>query len=180
VQLSASDLPAAAGRPFGEGLLQLFYCTSSRPHCEVDAQAFFPFSRAVIVRVVPPSNVDPSHAISPGEAAAFPCRAIVGWREEIDYPNREEQEALGALLESAAIDGLARTFPRSGDKLLGWPLWGQGIEYPKCPDCGDVMEYVFQIDSQDNIPYRFGDGGCGHVSRCARHPERLAFGWASG
>lgn len=37
---------------------------------------------------------------------------------------------------------------------------------------------LFQIDSEDNIPYMFGDTGCGHITYCEKHPRVLAFGWA--
>jgi len=34
----------------------------------------------------------------------------------------------------------------TGDKLLGWPSWVQGVEYPRCPRCNQQMSFVFQID----------------------------------
>jgi uncharacterized protein YwqG len=80
----------------------------------------------------------------------------------------EEQE------ECLAEEG----FPVEKDKLLGWPYWVQSLEYPECPDCGKEMSLVFQIDSEDNLPYMFGDCGCGHITQCKDHPERLAFAWA--
>jgi hypothetical protein len=40
------------------------------------------------------------------------------------------------------------------------------------------MHLLFQIDSEDNLPYMFGDAGCGHITQCPKHPHRLAFGWA--
>jgi uncharacterized protein YwqG len=69
-------------------------------------------------------------------------------------------------------------FPKTGDKLLGWPAWIQGIEYPECPDCGDSMKLIFQIDSEDNLDYMFGDVGCAHITQCEKHPHRLAIAWA--
>jgi uncharacterized protein YwqG len=68
--------------------------------------------------------------------------------------------------------------PKSGDKLAGWPLWIQGVEYPSCPICQAEMSLVFQIDSEDNVPYMFGDVGCGHITQCREHKEQLAFAWA--
>ena len=69
-------------------------------------------------------------------------------------------------------------FPKTGDKLLGWPAWVQGIEYPECPVCSDSMKFIFQIDSEDNLDYMFGDVGCAHITQCEKHPERLAIAWA--
>ena len=66
----------------------------------------------------------------------------------------------------------------SGDKLFGWPYWVQGVEYPGCPQCGERMEMVFQIDSQNNLPFMFGDTGCGHITQCPVHKEVVTFGWA--
>ena len=68
--------------------------------------------------------------------------------------------------------------PRTGDKLLVWPNWIQGIEYPECPTCSEPMKLVFQIDSEDNVPHMFGDVGCGHLCQCPNHPRILGFGWA--
>jgi hypothetical protein len=65
-----------------------------------------------------------------------------------------------------------------GDKLLGWPHWIQGVEYPECPTCEARMEYVFQIDSEKNLPLMWGDGGIAHVTRCPTHREVFALGWA--
>jgi uncharacterized protein YwqG len=42
------------------------------------------------------------------------------------------------------------------------------------------MEYVFQIDSEDNLPLMWGDMGTAHVTRCPTHREVLALGWACG
>jgi hypothetical protein len=40
------------------------------------------------------------------------------------------------------------------------------------------MQFVFQIASEDNIPYMFGDVGTGHITQCPEHKNQLAFGWA--
>ena len=71
-------------------------------------------------------------------------------------------------------------FPQVGDKLAGYPAWAQGIEYPDCPICRETMRLLFQIDSEDNLLYMFGDVGCGHITQCKMHKEQLAFGWACG
>lgn len=58
------------------------------------------------------------------------------------------------------------------------PLWVQGIEYPNCPVCNQKMRLVFQLDSEDNLPFMFGDVGCGHITQCKTHKTQVAFGWA--
>ena len=47
----------------------------------------------------------------------------------------------------------------------------QGVEYPTRPGCGRRMTYLFQIDSEDHVPYMFGDAGCGHITCCDHHPS---------
>ncbi len=178
LQLRSSDLPAEAGQPFGEGVLQLFYCTSSEPLCEVDADAFFPFSRSVLARVIPLDSVPKQIEDSPVRGP-FSGRRITGWSERDDYPHRVELVRVGADLSDEQAETVAKHgYPREGDKLLGWPAWVQGVDYPRCRDCNRLMTLLFQIDSEDNLPYMFGDAGRGHLCVCPEHPNRLAFGWA--
>ena len=70
--------------------------------------------------------------------------------------------------------------PRGGDKLGGWPAWVQGIEYPDCPECGEPMAAILQIDSEDHVAYMFGDYGTAHVFRCRTHPDVVTMSWACG
>ena len=60
------------------------------------------------------------------------------------------------------------------DKLAGYQAWVQGVQYPHCPRCERQMAHVFQVDSEDNIPYLFGDAGCGHLIQCPDHKEVVA------
>lgn len=178
LQLNLAQLPEAARGEYGEGLIQLFYCTNAEALCDSKCEAFFPFSRSVVVRLVAPEG-EPNAAPAPEIKRAFPPRLIVGWRETDDYPNVDESAELGVELERAESEALEEAgYPRPGDKLAGWPQWIQGIEYPDCPDCGETMRLVFQIDSEDNIPFGFGDVGCSHITQCATHKEQLGFGWA--
>jgi hypothetical protein len=178
VQLRASDLPAEAGDPF-PGLLQLFYCTSAQ--CDPPADAWNGFGKNQLARVIP--------APGAGGPASFPAndtipvRRITGWTKTDDCPGRGEvshtwpPELEGLFYEHGEKFGV-RPFPQQGDKLLGWPDWVQNVEYVNCPDCAKPMRYLFQIDSEDNIPYMFGDAGVGHISFCPDHPHRAAFLWA--
>ena len=173
------NLETAPGLPEGlerKGLFQIFYCTNADPCCEVECEAFFPFAVSVLLRVVNPHGISGSPAQSP-VPNAFPPKTILDWKRQDDYPNWEEREDLGVSLsdeEAEAID----IFPHIGEKLMGWPTWVQGVEYPDCPNCGETMRFLFQIDSEHNLPYMFGDAGCGHITFCANHPERMAFSWA--
>lgn len=77
----------------------------------------------------------------------------------------------------------------SGDKLLGWPSWSQGVEYPDCPECGRQMEMLVQINndgyleaepgSTSALGQLFAADGNGHIYHCPGH-NRFTFGWACG
>jgi hypothetical protein len=196
LQLDLGDLPAELGRPFGIGLLQLFYCT--RTDCP-GGDGWRPFADTVSrVRIAHPAGP----ATPPGETSgSFPAKRIVGWSRFTDLPSPAEHEALGldysfdvstghygvecpALGLSLAGDEIecgwlagAIADAAPGDKLGGWPAWVQDERYPPCPRCGRRMALVFQVDSGDNVPFMFGDSGCGHVTQCPEHKEVVAFGW---
>lgn len=178
IQLDLEKLPEPIGEAYGTGLLQLFYCTGAEPLCEVECQAFFPFSKSVLVRIIQPQD-NKTQTLRPAPADSFPPKLITGWEEIDDYPNSEEGRALGIVLADDQWDSLIdQDYPRTGDKLAGYPAWVQGVEYPDCPICGETMRLVFQIDSEDNLPFMFGDVGCGHITQCRAHKDHLAFGWA--
>ncbi len=180
LQLNLDRLPQALGNEFGSGLLQLFYCTNSDPHCESECEAFFPFSQSTLVRVITPDTV-PQIVELPESAAQFSVQRIIEWEADIDYPNWEEGQECGIQLSDEEWERLAdENFPRAGDKLAGWPNWVQGIEYPRCPVCHKDMRCVFQLDSEDHLSYKFGDAGCGHITQCQIHKTHVAFAWACG
>jgi uncharacterized protein YwqG len=183
LQLNLNDLPSQA-KIKGNGLLQLFYCTNQEPNCEVDCGSWFWNEKAMLVRVVdafgearalketPVINAFPPKVIrrwEPGTPELPRVEELIGYMELSD----EEQEELFDAEDSEAYPG-----PEGGDKLGGWPYWIQGVEYPECRECNKPMKYVFQIDSEVNVPFMWGDSGCGHISQCEEHPEILAFGWA--
>lgn len=180
LQLDLGKLPDALDDEFGHGLLQFFYCTSEEPFCEVDCEAYFPFAKSVLIRIIEPANLK-----NPNENAsfsgAFPPKLITGWEETDDYPNWEESVSLGIERDSPVTKILIESeYTSNGDKLAGYPFWIQGVEYPACPVCGEQMRLLFQIDSEDNLPFMFGDLGCGHLTQCKNHKDQLAFGWACG
>ncbi len=176
VQLRLEELPGveAAGR---SGLLQLFYCTTDEPDlCEHSLRSWAPFSEGATVRIVPAYGGSASHV-----PPRFPARRITGWREEPDLPTTEELRGLGVVpAEDVAWRLVNADVPHVGDKLGGWPAWVKGVEYPNCPLCGSKMQMVFQLESEDHLPFRFGDGGTGHITRCKTHPSLVAFSWACG
>ncbi len=180
LQLNLDTLPEELNKMYGSGLLQLFYCTNADPCCEAECDAFFAFTSAKLVRVIQPEG-EPQAVKIPVEAAQFPPLEIVSWQADQDYPNWEEGMEYRVNLTDDEWKQIAdQNFPRSGDKLAGWPVWAQGIEYPNCPICHDIMHLVFQLDSENHIAHMFGDAGCGHITQCPTHPDQVTFAWACG
>jgi uncharacterized protein YwqG len=194
LQLNLDELPKELGKRYGSGLLQLFYCTNAKQMCAVKCEAWSPFGRSVVARVVQPTGVGAAPH-NPHARDFFPAKTIVGWEGFDDYPQGEEQgfiwdgEPLGSRILCPNLDLVLEDLPvktveevltccQQGDKLAGWPFWVQGAEYPNCPRCGRRMRYVFQIDSENNLPYMFGDVGCSHITQCPEHQDVVAFGWA--
>jgi len=202
LQLNSAELPTEFTNKIGEGLLQLFYCI--RTDCE--RNDWEPFDSSHLVRVISADTSRPAQSSS-DDMDPFPAKRITGWQPVDDLPHPEDHPLLGLDFKydfkAGTVDiacspfGLTfRGLPISdvndddleiaeaigkcltGDKLSGWPSWVQGSEYPSCPKCGIRMEYVFQVDSEDNIPFMFGDCGCGHITQCPEHPDVFGFGWA--
>lgn len=182
LQLNLASLPDRAKTVLPsnlrEGLLQFFYCTAN----ECDNSDFTAFSGNMLARVLPSASLA---TFNTNPNTAHPAALITGWREHQDYPGFEEAESiLGSGFDRKILLSYLDEFDGKGaeplgkDKLLGWPYWIQGVEYPECSICKQRMIYVFQIESEDHIPFMFGDSGNGHMSVCPKHPERAAFSWS--
>jgi len=196
LQLDLTQLPPELNGRFGGGLLQLFYCTND----DCSATHWEAFTSGKLVRIINPNEFgDAPLPPASAPAALLPVRTITGWRQQPDHPHPSEHEQLGVTYSfdhrkktarvhcpslDIEIDGLPSFTPTSlstalpGDKLAGWPAWVQGVEYPPCPRCGRRMQFVFQVDSDDNVPFMFGDAGTGHVTQCPVHTDTVTFTWA--
>lgn len=181
LQLDRRNLPERKSTK----VLQLFYCITQKPilfglfkseTCE-DAMVS-PFSNTVVCREFEP--LGESAQIKVNSIQTFPERRIDSWEAKDDYPYWVEYDRLGIhdasngeVYEYLDSENIFTTI--EGDKLLGWPNWLQfGTEYPIHPETGSLMEYLFQIDSQRNIPYMFGDGGIGYLFESK---SKMAFSW---
>jgi uncharacterized protein YwqG len=166
LQLNLETLPHRNG----EGLLQLFYCV----HCS-DWQ---PFSLAHLVRLVQPQSVGNTPVTLP--VKMLPNKRIITWEAFEEYPTYVEWDELSIPVQAPDMvaEAVENMLAKEGDKLAGWPYWVQWVEYPSCPKCSKRMELVFQLDSNDNLDFMFGDAGCGHITQCPEHQDVLAFGWA--
>ena len=180
LQLDLAALPAEVGGHLGSGLLQMFYCVSRRQCTRQGEGSREPFSPYQLLRRVSPSAGGPLPAL-PTFDHAIPARRITGWQPVDDYPDRTEWPELGIEADDDAADALVDLgyTPRQQDKLLGWPSWPQYVAYPSCRVCGRELWLVFQLESDQNLHYMFGDDGCGHITCCPDHPDELAFQWSS-
>lgn len=174
VQLNRDDVPSDAAWDPGGQLIQLFYCTNYDAECECEAEGYLPFSEVSCVRLLDVSGEPGVH--SHPLDAPFEAKQITGWTKRTDYPNNEELREIADVPRECLR--LNESEPAEGEKLLGWPYWVQGVEYPNCPTCGRRMAFVFQIDSEKNLPIMFGDTGVGHLTQCPVHKDVLAFSWA--
>ncbi|WP_169977424.1 DUF1963 domain-containing protein [Tautonia rosea] len=206
LQLDLSQLPEGKAEPSGSGLLQFFYCVNTAPDCVQECDGWSHFSDAHLIRIIRPDG-PARQELTPRFESTLPARVITGWEPIDDFPHAEEFGSLGLSIRfddpsSRTYDRITIECPEVGllesnlpvaywsdpglnrcaerDKLGGWPFWIQSAEYPNCLTCGRRMELVFQIDSEDNLAFMFGDVGCGHLTQCPDHPDMLAFGWACG
>lgn len=177
LQLNLEDLP----KKKDNGLVQLFYCTTSKPLCESDMAAFFPFGKSVNCRKIE-INSEPNE-VNPIIDRTFEEKIIVDWETVDDYPHFEEYSKLGIELDLdddvyELMEQREIGIPIEKDKLYGWPYWVQSVEYPRDRKTGTVMELLFQLVSEDNLPYMFGDAGIGHLTESPDNQNELGFGWA--
>ncbi|HEY9605039.1 MAG TPA: WGR domain-containing protein [Allocoleopsis sp.] len=203
-QLNLNELPEPVRQEFGTGLLQLFYCVRDDGACEGgaevpvvsygDSSAYI--SENVLIRLVQPNGEASTAPIPLPESDYFPPKTIADWEQLEDYPealdeivaliygwDRVNDQALKyELLERLGFsdyeDYDEHCLTYNKDKLAGYPRWVQGMGYPGCPICREPMRQVFQLGSDDNLPYQFGDGGIAHVLQCKTHKEQLVLTWA--
>lgn len=183
LQLNPKDLPENSDLDLEpDQLIQLFYCTNQDPHCEVECEAYFPFSKSVVARSIPIPAQKPIKNLSLSSSKQFAEKGITDWIGYDDYPDWQEMQVGDAKLTEIEVEVLEANetiVPKAADKLGGWPYWVQGVEYPLCPECGIQMQMIFQLDSNHHLPYMFGDAGIAHLHQCRLHKNILAFGWAS-
>lgn len=192
VQVDLATLPADFAWPHRDGLIQLFYCTTTQPLCEVDCQAFDAFARSVVTRWIPGERVAASAGVGrvpPGgnerHDPYWRATRVTGWEPaRTELPGYEEpawedveayEERCYELLDVMRARELS---PDTGDKLGGWPAWVQSPWRPPCPTCRAPMDVLLQVESNGHCGHQFGDLGAGHITQCASHPASVAFAWA--
>jgi uncharacterized protein YwqG len=73
-------------------------------------------------------------------------------------------------------DFLLTNFTRDRDKIGGWPYWVQSSYYPPCPECGNEMSYLIQVDCS-YLPFDFWGENIGHIYICKKHRNQVDFDW---
>jgi hypothetical protein len=180
LQLDLGALPRELGGELGVGLLQMFYCVS-RSECTTRGEGCRdPFSPYQLLRRIDPGAGGPPASL-PTFDDPIPARLITGWEPVEDYPDGTELGDLGIETDDDVVDALCDLgyMPHQNDKLGGWPSWPQYADYPRCRACGRELWMIFQLESDQNLRYMFGDDGCGHITGCPDHPDELAFTWSS-
>lgn len=176
LQLNSDTMPShlKVNENYFDGLLQFFYCT--------DCSDYKPFSKSHHLRTVNRSDLNEPQAAADDEGIEqFPYKRISDWTEETDFMHQTElcdnEELIGDNYD--ALEYVSENYKTlAGEKFLGWPDWVQDPEYPECRKCKKPMKFLFQVDSENNIPFMWGDFGCGHISQCPEHKEEIAFTWA--
>lgn len=181
LQLDLATLPLGAWPRAGEtGLLSLFYCSTDDGTCEV----WDPKSGATVF--IYTNTKEPVQKSNPSEAP-IKKKSIVSFKRDYDppagHPGVDWVEGVVSVDGVSVCSGIDEgvffevVSPTWGDKLGGAPLELQGPQPLYCPVCSREMRQLFQIDSNDNLEYAFGDSGCAHIVQCEDHPEQCAFWW---
>jgi hypothetical protein len=177
VQLNLEELPPGSkARKDTKGVVQLFFCTNCR--CDTSDHAKKPAFLARLLKEQDLANFAPAR--KKPATTVCPEKIIVGWRRQEDYPPFEA----GIDMTDAELRAFwsyydrKNGFPKRGDKLLGWANWIQDENFPSCPVCGEQMFCnLFQVASEDNLPFMFGDAGNGWIFLCTKHPDQVTFRW---
>ncbi len=178
MQLNLQDIPDRCQN----GLVQIFYCTSTIPNCASINDAFVAFSKSVITRII---HIDkPSAKILPKLNEIFTQYEIIGWNTKYDYPHFKEYKDLGIDLY---VDSMVKQLmierniglPINENKLFGYPNWIQGIEYPKDKENNCEMDLLFQLTSKQNTGMNFGNqSGISYIMQSPCNPKTLSLSWS--
>ncbi len=208
MQINFSQVPEETRISNGDCLLQMWYCVRE---CNFDASnRLDPTARSNLVRITllvgeAPSVNAPDCGASQVIGGTFPAKRIVGWekqREEfLDISQWDSllpadlREKIYEIIDFNLDPVKNWMNPEKGDKLGGWARLHERNAVPKCPFCASEMQLIFQIQSEDNLPYlwrpRFPNGtslgrprttahiskGTGYITQCQIHRDQVTFTW---
>lgn len=114
---------------------------------------------------------------------AFSCRT-----EKVkvlpDYESIEEKyPEIAAICEGIDGDDPVSVYEDAGveigcamepfTSIGGYPIWIQGETERRCKICKKQMEFIGQIDSQQEVQLMWGDAGCVYLFQCHEHHDQF-------
>lgn len=173
VQLNLEDLPENTEN----GLIQLYFCTNPNTQCESKLT-----SKNITTSIFRKLEITGNSVIdSPDKEPIFPEKRITQFIEFIDYPHREDYYKMGielqvpdAIYDYMMANNIGTT--NANDKLFGYPHWLQSSEFTNTLK-SDNEHLLFQLASNDNLPFMFGDSGIGYLLKNRNHNNPLSFYW---
>jgi uncharacterized protein YwqG len=144
--------------------------------CDSECNSWEPFSAGQLVRIVQPNELCADFEL-PKIQDAFDPKIIVAWRENDDYPSPTDCVwEFNLEIDDDESDLMYDYLHQQGDKLGGYASWVQSAESPLCPTCDQPMDrLLFQLDSNHNLDWMWGDAGTGYILQCPEHKDRVAF-----
>lgn len=168
---------------FGEGYIQLFYCTNEETDCGSKCllNAMGEEEGYHLIRFIQKGRVNEKNISTISKSnLQFSEKVIIGWKEEgFEYPSTLENinfKSLGIEMNDE-IEFSKYYSLIDSEKIGGWPVWINDKEWETCTKCKNDLEILIQISSNNTIPYIFGDYGIGHIFICTKHKEELLFLW---
>ncbi len=167
MQLNLETISKELKNDFGKGIMQLFYCVAPENSECYDE---------MLVRTIS-QNKQSEEVINPQTKKIIRPKKIISWKEGTDYPDYEEILRFAKIQEGSEeakqLEKYQDKFPAQGDKLSGWRFKIQSSENPQCKLCGEEMALLFQLFSEKNLEYMFGDGGAVYIFQCKKHKENI-------
>lgn len=166
--------------------MQLFFCRNEKANCSDSGP------RSHLVRMVRVSKAPPPKPPKKKIEGSFSPKCIEGWKDFGEMPRWVElgdstSKSMGRKLAALGFEYFdgdddvgegPGVSPQLGDKLLGWPCW---IDKPEMQcsmrGCKSKLQHVFQVDSEDNVPWMWGDSGTAWIFQCPTHHEVLMLEW---
>lgn len=137
-----------------------------------------------VVRRYKNSSMEKHKEIAPSkenEAAVIPCtvttkmvKVIPDW-EGLESYSMEASDLCCEMNDDSPYEAYDAAFLRNAyfndyaTILGGYPRWIQSEAINKCSECGAVLEFLAQIDSEDSAGLMWGDAGSVYLFQCRNH-----------